>query len=424
LVIVLGLGKIHARFLGHYDFSGSMRFAWALAYAALLMGAAYGLGLPDAVRGRGAMVAGVDATVAAALSFSFLQFVGGSALLPRFVVLLAPPLLVPWYLACSRIAAGGQQREAARSRVVAVLTPEEAAALRRDLAGRPDQAACLAAVLAPGPGESTAEGDGLLVAAAQSSAAVIVLDRAAEANESVVRQAAQLHSRGVRIRTLGRFYDEWIGKVPDEELAAASLMFDIGELHSQGYQRVKRAIDVVIGAVGTVILGLVMPVVALANRTGNHGPLLYRQARVGKNGVEFDILKFRTMRADAPDEQWTAQGDSRVTPVGRWMRRVHLDELPQVVNILRGDLSTVGPRPERPHHVEQLDRKIPFYHVRHLVRPGLTGWAQVSYHYGSSDLDAHEKLLYEVYYLRHQSFSLDVRIIVRTLRSVVTATGR
>jgi lipopolysaccharide/colanic/teichoic acid biosynthesis glycosyltransferase len=147
---------------------------------------------------------------------------------------------------------------------------------------------------------------------------------------------------------------------------------------------------------------------------------------VGKGGREFEILKFRTMRA-APEgaaSTWTSEDDPRITPFGSWLRRSHVDELPQVVNILRGHLSVVGPRPEQPQYVEELEAKIPFYRLRHLVRPGLTGWAQVKYPYGASEGDALEKLQYEFFYLRHQSLVLDLRITGRTVRSVLGRGGR
>jgi lipopolysaccharide/colanic/teichoic acid biosynthesis glycosyltransferase len=158
----------------------------------------------------------------------------------------------------------------------------------------------------------------------------------------------------------------------------------------------------------------------------NRGPLFYRQPRIGRNGTAFEMLKFRSMRSCSPREadDWTAESDVRVTPFGRALRTSHLDELPQVLNILRGDLSVVGPRPEQPHVVTQLSDKIPFYRLRHLVRPGLTGWAQVKYQYAGSEAETIEKLQYEFYYLRRQSLGLDFRIVGRTFRSVVMREGR
>jgi lipopolysaccharide/colanic/teichoic acid biosynthesis glycosyltransferase len=146
--------------------------------------------------------------------------------------------------------------------------------------------------------------------------------------------------------------------------------------------------------------------------------------RVGRYASRFTIYKFRTMRPGDAAGTWTSPNDPRITPFGRMLRRTHLDELPQAINLLKGDLSLVGPRPEQVHYVEELSEKIPFYGLRHLVRPGITGWAQVKYDYGASELDAMEKLQYEFYYLRHQGLGLDARIVGRTLRSVVGRGGR
>jgi lipopolysaccharide/colanic/teichoic acid biosynthesis glycosyltransferase len=239
-------------------------------------------------------------------------------------------------------------------------------------------------------------------------------------------QAAMLHERGVRVRTLSLFYEQWLGKLPVNELEKVSLLFDIGEVHAPRYARVKRIFDIVLASFGSLVLVLVTPIVLAGNLIANRGPLFYRQPRVGRNGRVFDIVKFRTMleagSADGSDP--TIEHDPRVTRFGGLLRRAHLDELPQMLNILRGELSVVGPRPEQPHLVDRLAAKIPFYGTRHLVRPGLTGWAQVNYHYGADEQDAIEKLQYEVYYLRRQGLALDLRIVARTLRAVLGREGR
>jgi lipopolysaccharide/colanic/teichoic acid biosynthesis glycosyltransferase len=223
------------------------------------------------------------------------------------------------------------------------------------------------------------------------------------------------------------FYEEWLAKLPLSELERASLLFDIRELHGPRYVRVKRLLDVTLGLGGLIALILVEPFVLLGNVIGNRGPLLYRQQRIGKNGVTFEVLKFRTMRERGLDERetttWTQENDPRITPFGRVLRKTHIDELPQLWNVLFGDLSIVGPRPEQPHYVEELTGKLPFYGLRHLVRPGLTGWAQVKYGYAGDEHDALEKLQYDFWYLRHQSLALDARIIGRTVRSVSGSQG-
>jgi lipopolysaccharide/colanic/teichoic acid biosynthesis glycosyltransferase len=205
------------------------------------------------------------------------------------------------------------------------------------------------------------------------------------------------------------------------------MWFDIQDLHEQFYTRLKRLMDIAISIVVLPIVAIVVPIVAVANRIGNRGPLFFSQVRVGHQGRTFRIHKFRTMVPDSAATEggtWTVENDPRITRVGGLLRKTHLDELPQIVNVLKGDLSIVGPRPEQPHYVEQLNEEIPFYGLRHAVRPGMTGWAQVKYSYGSTVEDAIEKLQYDLYYLRHQSLGLDVRVCVRTFSSILRGPGR
>ncbi|HVE47580.1 MAG TPA: sugar transferase [Acidimicrobiales bacterium] len=426
VLCVLGLSKAHAMSHG-YDFSASSRFAWSWAYIGMLVVAAYAIGLPDLTRTRrSALLAAIASTGAAALAISVVQLLVGSALLPRFVVLGTPAVLLPFAVLCSSLARNGRTRDGQRDRVVAVAGLDESFHLRQELDAEPERPAVLARVLRPEEAMGTADRQPLVAAVREIGATAVVLDRVALADESIVAQAAVLHESGVRIRTLSLFYDQWLGKLPLSELERISLLFDIGELHRTRYGRIKRILDGLAAAAGIVLLAIATPAVWCGNRLGNHGPLLYRQTRVGKGGREFEILKFRTMTPAAlgASTEWTTEHDPRITPFGAWLRRTHLDELPQVVNILRGDLSVVGPRPEQPRYVEELEGKIPFYRLRHLVRPGLTGWAQVKYPYGSTEGDALEKLQYEFYYLRHQSLALDLRITGRTLRNVLGRQGQ
>ena len=423
---VVGLSKAHAT--AHaYDYTDSFRFAWSLAYIGLLWAAAYGAGLPELAKtSRSAALTAAASTGAAALAVSVLQLVVGSALLPRLVVFCTPLVLIPFAVVCSSLARKGRARDGERDRVVAVAGPEESANLSRELDAHPERPAVLTWVLAPEDAQSDGPGHRPLADVVRATrATVVVLDRNGLADQSIVAQAAKLHEAGVRVRTLSLFYDEWLGKLPVSELERIALFFDIGEVHRARYGRIKRILDTAGALVGAVVLAAVIPVIWVANRLGNRGPLFYRQPRVGKGGKQFEILKFRTMTpGGGSSSAWTTEDDPRITTVGAWLRRSHLDELPQVVNILRGDLSVVGPRPEQPQYVEELETKIPFYGLRHLVRPGLTGWAQVKYPYGASEGDALEKLQYEFYYLRHQGLALDVRISGRTLRSVLGRGGR
>ena len=426
VAIVFGLGRIHAAREG-YDFTNSFRFAWEITYAALLVVASYGAGLPDVPRTRRqALTSAVGAPMAAGLGMSIVQLLTGDALLPRFVVFGTVVLMLPWALFCTALARGGRLRAEMRDRVVLVAEDSEAVALTEELASRPERPAVLLNHLLPSQAlSSDVTSKPLTELVVNTGANVVVLDRAAIVEPSILSQVVALHESGIRMRTLSLFYEQWLGKLPLSELERVSLLFDIREVHGGRYVRVKRMADLVVGAVGAVVLLLAVPFIAIGNVFGNRGSLFYRQERIGKAGHRFTILKFRTMRdvAGAATE-WTKTDDPRVTRFGRFLRRTHLDELPQVVNILRGDLSIVGPRPEQPRYVEELVDKLAFYNLRHLVRPGLTGWAQVKYGYAGDEQDALEKLQYEFWYLRHQGLLLDARIIGRTVRSVIGTEGR
>lgn len=429
---VVGLSVYHARVIADlpYSYTGTFRFGWSLLYIGVLVVTAYGLGLPELPRTVGrALVTSIVAAISGAVVISMLQLLTGDALLPRFVVFGTALLLVPWYLLCAGFAVGNRQTQAQRDRVLLVGTPEEAAPLRVDLRRSAERAAGIAGVVLPvdaaqPAGKPAADGP-LVRRALELNATVLVLDLAAESDETVVDQAAELHSRGLRVRSYAQFTDEWLGKVPLADLERASLLFDVGEVHRARYGRVKRLSDLALGVVALAPLALALPLVLVGNLLGNRGPAFFSQERVGKGGRTFRILKFRTMTPQVSTiGHATAVGDVRITSFGRVLRKTHLDELPQAWNILRGDLSIVGPRPEQAHYVDLYASALPFYELRHLVRPGLTGWAQVKYPYGVDEEDAREKLQYEFWYLRHQNLTLDARIIGRTVRSVIGAGGR
>jgi lipopolysaccharide/colanic/teichoic acid biosynthesis glycosyltransferase len=424
---VVSLSLFHAEFLGDppYSYTGTFRFGWSLIFMLTLGVSAYGVGLPDLPRSaKSALSSALAAAGLAAVAISLLQLVVGDALLPRFVVFGSALVLVPWYLVCVGLAGGGRTRAEAADLVVVVAPDADGDVVRADLQRWPERPATVVAVIDPAVAGGTGGGSPLAEAVAAHSATVVVLDRSAQADDRIVNQAALLHERGVRVRTLSLFYEEWLGKLPVFELERVSLMFDIGEVHRARYGRVKRVIDVVIGGLAMVALLVLLPFVWVGNLVANRGPLFFHQPRTGKGGVEFDMLKLRTMRPGSSDGEWTAERDPRITPLGRVLRVTHLDELPQAVNIFRGDLSVVGPRPEQPHYVSELTDKLPFYDLRHLVRPGLTGWAQVKYGYASDEADALEKLQYDFYYLRHQNVRMDLRIVGRTVRSVLGREGR
>jgi exopolysaccharide biosynthesis polyprenyl glycosylphosphotransferase len=235
-----------------------------------------------------------------------------------------------------------------------------------------------------------------------------------------------VNEMGIQVRTFADLFEEEFGRVPLVSLDASWFLFDIGPLHKLGYRALRRSVDIGAGLLIGLALIVVYPFVAAAIRLDSPGPIFYRQKRRGKGGEIFEIVKFRTMRMDAETSgpQFAQRGDDRVTRVGRFLRRTRIDELPQCVNLLRGEMSLIGPRPERPEFVDDFSVALQFYEKRYLIKPGLTGWAQVHEGYGAGLDDTRRKLERDLYYLKHQSPGLDLRIMAATVSSIVRFEGR
>jgi sugar transferase (PEP-CTERM system associated) len=239
-------------------------------------------------------------------------------------------------------------------------------------------------------------------------------------------QLLEMKLEGVTFDHLASVYEEYTGKIAVENLRPSWLIFSSGFRKSAWLAAAKRALDLLAASVGLVLAAPVMGLVTAAIRLTSDGTALYHQERVGRHGRLFTVHKFRSMRMDAEATTgavWASADDPRITPLGRFLRRTRLDELPQLWNVLKGDMSFVGPRPERPEFVHQLTKDIPFYGQRHVVRPGLTGWAQVRYTYGASVEDALMKLQYDLYYIKNLSLALDLYIIFSTIKTVVLRRG-
>lgn len=232
---------------------------------------------------------------------------------------------------------------------------------------------------------------------------------------------------GVHVEEASSLLERLTGQIPIKNLRPSLLVFSEGFKDSPLQRRLKNAGEFVLAALLLVPLAPLMLLLALTIRLSSPGPAIYRQERVGERGRLFGLLKFRTMRVDAEAQSgpvWAAgDGDPRITGLGRFLRKTRLDEVPQLINVLRGEMSFVGPRPERPHFVAELRKVIPFYDERHSVRPGITGWAQVKSGYGSSIEDAQVKLEFDLFYIKHASFSLDLAILLDTLKVVVVGRG-
>ena len=231
---------------------------------------------------------------------------------------------------------------------------------------------------------------------------------------------------GVRITDLPRFFERVHGQIPIDALKASWLIYGSGFRQNWLRTTVKRLFDIVISLSLLVIMFPIMLATALVIVFESGFPIIYRQERVGLRGRPFDVLKFRSMRQDAERDgkpTWAAIADTRVTEFGRFIRRARIDELPQLVNVLRGEMSFVGPRPERPVFVAMLTEQIPFYGVRQSVKPGITGWAQVRYSYGANVEQSMKKLEYDLYYVKNHSLFLDVLILIETVRVVLVGEG-
>jgi exopolysaccharide biosynthesis polyprenyl glycosylphosphotransferase len=257
---------------------------------------------------------------------------------------------------------------------------------------------------------------------------VLVLAITGKIRPELFQAILDCQEMGVEVIRMPALYESLLGRVPIEYLSADWLLtsfLDSVNLYDL-YSPLKRLLDILISAVGMVFSLVSFPLLAVIVRLDSPGPVLYRQERSGKGGHSIWVWKYRTMVRNAePDGEarWASAQDPRVTRVGKWMRRTRLDEIPQFWNVLRGDMSLIGPRPERPEWIAQLEKQIPFYRARLLVAPGLTGWSQVNYGYVRTVEDTALKLEYDLYYIRHRSLILDLKILLRTMGTLVRFQG-
>jgi len=257
----------------------------------------------------------------------------------------------------------------------------------------------------------------------------VILSPGRELDEGIFQAIMECQARGVQITPMPLLYEELTGRVPVDQVGGywgLALPFDHAGTGGL-FPLLKRGLDITLASAGLVLFALLFPFIALALYLDSPGPIFYLQERVGQGGSAFRLIKLRTMIPNAEsrgEALWAELGDPRVTRVGWFLRRTHLDEMPQLINVLRGDMSMVGPRPERPEFVAQLERKVPFYHLRHAVRPGMAGWALIKQGYASSVMDAQVKLEYDLYYIKHQSLSLDLLILFRSLGAILLLQGR
>ncbi len=255
---------------------------------------------------------------------------------------------------------------------------------------------------------------------------IVVAAREQRGGALPLRHLVDCRLEGIRVSCLPSFFERFRGEIPIDSLKAGWLIYSDGFRQGWGRSFVKRAFDLAVSSLLLVVTAPIMLATAIAILVESGGPVIYRQERAGLGGKSFRLLKFRSMTADAESDgvpRWTSAGDARVTTVGRFIRRTRIDELPQIFNVFNGDMSFVGPRPERPYFVAQLTDKIPFYRARLSVKPGITGWAQIRFSYGASVEDSVRKLQYDLYYVKNHTLLLDLMIVLETVRVVLSGDG-
>ncbi len=398
LILVLGVATLAARLI--FEALGALR-AGALRPVAALLAAIPAAAL---VQAAGRLV-GDGVPPGAALA---------GAVTPAAVLILG-----------SALRRRELRRQAARRRVFFVGAVDQVDAFAREV-GHSRHLSLVGSEWLDGHRRRPLDRETLLSRVAEVDANTIVLSERALADPALADAAAtKLNVRGLRVRSLATFYEEEFGKVATSELSSSWFLFDIAEIHGLAYRATKRLLET-LAAVGLLVLAApLLPAIAAAIKWSSPGPVLFRGPRVAMDGRVVTLVKFRTMEEDPEREAgWADASYLRVFPVGRLLRKFRFDEIPQLWNVVRGQLSIVGPRPEQPAIVESLERAIPFYAKRHSVRPGLTGWAQINFGYGGSETGSLTKLQYDLFYIKHQSLRLDWQILLATVRTVIAGTGR
>lgn len=320
------------------------------------------------------------------------------------------------------------QRPFFRERVYVLGTGDRAERLVRGLRERADLGIEVVGWTGNLSGELTREtvGEHLVNLARENGVHRVIVAMPNRRGTLPVDELLALRLAGVKMEEATSWLEKISGRIEVEQLYPSWLIFADGFRFSGFFRLMRRALNFLVALIGTVLSLPLLPFIALAVKLGSPGPVLYRQKRVGRGGTTFYCYKFRTMRQDAEADTgatWATDDDPRITPVGKFLRVSRLDEIPQLWCVLVGDMHFVGPRPERPEFVEWLSKEIPYYGVRHVVRPGITGWAQVQYKYGNTLEDAREKLQYDLFYIKNASFGLDLLIWFQTVKIVLLGRG-
>ncbi|OGH64050.1 MAG: hypothetical protein A2821_03530 [Candidatus Magasanikbacteria bacterium RIFCSPHIGHO2_01_FULL_41_23] len=262
-------------------------------------------------------------------------------------------------------------------------------------------------------------------------AQIVVTAPSYKDNPDIVRELYELLFWPVRITDFSSLYENITGQVPASSYSDSWFISNLINLEHPAYESIRRGLDYIAGIFLAAVLIILLPFAALAIKINSRGPIIFKQLRMGRSGEQFSLYKFRTMyvlsadgSAETKGAQFAEHNDLRVTAVGKFLRRTRLDELPQIINLLRGDITLIGPRPERPEIVQKLEAVMPYYHLRLLVKPGITGWAAINQHYAGTVSEAIQKLQYDLFYIKNRSFLLDCSILLRTINVMIRMMGR
>jgi sugar transferase (PEP-CTERM system associated) len=391
---------------------------------------------PSAIRGRNEQwIAMGQSLGSGCLLLGILYYIFPELLLGRGIFFISVAL-VPAFVALNRVTLDRIWQATPKEHVLIFGTARLASVVAAELAKRNDLNVKFAGFVEPSGtsagrtdlarGPVIGRAEDLQAIAKQHAISRIIVALEDRRNTLPIRDLLRLKVQGIRVEDAQSVIAALTGRVWLETVRPSWFVFSDGFRRSSVTLIVKRALDLACAMVGLILSLPLMLLVAAVVRVDSPGPVIYRQRRVGLRGKCFDVLKFRSMRSDAENgtgARWAVTNDPRVTRVGRFLRKYRLDELPQFINVVRGEMSFVGPRPERPEFVEELRKEIPYYDERHSVRPGITGWAQVQYEYGSSVEDAMRKLEYDLFYLKNMSPLFDCAIILDTIGIVLTGHG-
>jgi len=372
------------------------------------------------------MVLGLAAFSLAAVDFVYGHFLPGRVFLPgvKWGLVVLAVMLLGWRGAYSWIV----QQPYFRERVYVLGTGERAQRLLNGLRQRSDLGIEVVGWTGNIEGELTREtvASHLVGLAKDRGVQRVIVAMPDRRGTLPVEELLNMRLAGVKVEEATSWLEKITGRIEVEQLYPSWLIFAEGFRYSSFFRMVRRGLSLMLALIGLVLALPLLPFIVLAVKLGSSGPALYRQKRVGRGGSTFYCYKFRTMRQDAEADTgatWATDDDPRITRVGKFLRKSRLDEIPQLWCVLKGDMHFVGPRPERPEFVEWLSREIPYYGVRHTVRPGITGWAQVQYKYGNTLEDAREKLQYDLFYIKNASFGLDLLIWFQTVKIVLLGRG-